>query len=81
MRTIVLCLTLQDIQTDTTQTIDVGVIDLGQEADFGWGHRIIVWQEEFKSEDTTCIKSVSTSIRHEDLVTASLPSYGDCAGP
>jgi hypothetical protein len=51
--------TLQDIQTDATQTINVRVVDLCQETDFGRGHRIIVWKEELESEDTTCSRIVS----------------------
>lgn len=45
-------LTLQDIQADAAQAIDVGVIDLSQESDFGRSHRIIVRKEELESEDT-----------------------------
>ena len=45
--------TLQHIQADATEPVDVGVIDLRQEADFGWGHGIVVWEEEFELEDTT----------------------------
>lgn len=46
-------LTLQDIQADTAKAIDVGVVDLGQEADLGGCHGIIVGKEELKTEDST----------------------------
>lgn len=46
-------LTLQDIQADPAKTIDVGVVDLGEEANLGGSHRIVIGQEEFKSENAT----------------------------
>lgn len=46
-------LTLQHIQTDPSQTVDVRVVDLGQEADLGGSHRIVIGQEEFEPEDAT----------------------------
>jgi hypothetical protein len=38
-------LTLQDIQADTAETIDVGVVYLGQEANLGRSHGVVVGQE------------------------------------
>ena len=35
-------LTLEDVQTDTPQLVDIGMVDLGQEADLGWSHGIVV---------------------------------------
>lgn len=46
-------LTLQDIETDATQAVNVRVIDLGQEADLGGCHRIVVWEEKFQPKDST----------------------------
>lgn len=34
--------TLQDIQTDSAQLVDIGMINLGQETDFGWCHWVVV---------------------------------------
>jgi hypothetical protein len=45
--------TLQDIQADSAETVNVGVVDLGEEADFGRCHGIVVGQEQFQLEDTT----------------------------
>lgn len=53
-------LTLQNIQADTTQAINIRVVDLGQEADFGRGHRVIIRQEELEPEFTTYSQAVST---------------------
>lgn len=55
-------LTLQNIQADTTQSINIRVVDLGQEADFGRGHRVIIWQEEFELEFTPYSQVFSTMI-------------------
>ena len=43
-------LTLENVQADTPQAIDVGVVNLGEEADLGWRHGIIVGQEELQPE-------------------------------
>lgn len=45
--------TLQNVQADTTQLVDVGVEDLGEEADFGRDHRIVIWEEELELEVTS----------------------------
>lgn len=45
--------TLQNVQTDTTEAINVGVIDLGQEADLGRGHGIVVGQEQLEPKYST----------------------------
>lgn len=49
-------LTLQDIQADAAKTVDVGVVDLGQETDLGRGHRVVVGQEQLETKDATCKK-------------------------
>jgi hypothetical protein len=47
--------TLQYVQADSTETVDVGVVDLGKEADL-WGcHGVVVGQEQFELEDSTWI--------------------------
>lgn len=38
-------LTLQNIQADATQLVDVGVVDLGEETNLGGHHGIVVCQE------------------------------------
>jgi hypothetical protein len=47
--------TLQYVQADSTETIDVGVVDLGKEADLGGCHGIVVGQEQFELEDSTWV--------------------------
>jgi hypothetical protein len=44
-------LTLEDIEADATQSVDVWVVDLGQEAHLGRGHGVVVGEEELKLED------------------------------
>lgn len=56
-------LTLQNIQADTTQAINIRVVDPGQEADFGRGHRVIIRQEELEPEFTTYSQAVSALSR------------------
>lgn len=45
------CLTLQHVQADSSESVDVGVVDLCEEADLGWSHWVVVGQEEFQLED------------------------------
>ncbi len=44
-------LTLENVQTNAAQPVDVGVVDFGKEADFGRSHRVVIWQKELKLED------------------------------
>lgn len=47
-------LTLEDIQADAAETVDVGVVDLGQETDLRRGHRIVVGKKQLETKDATC---------------------------
>ena len=47
-------LTLQHIETDASQFIDVGVEDLGKEADLGRCHGVVVREKELKLEHAAC---------------------------
>ena len=49
----------QNIKANSTQLIDIWVIDLGSEKDLWWHHRILIWQEEFTVEKTSFIWSLS----------------------
>ena len=51
-------LTLEDIEADAAQAVDVWVVDLGEEADLGGSHRVVVWQEKLKLEYAAWILSV-----------------------
>jgi hypothetical protein len=52
-------LTLQDVEADAAQPVDVWVVDLGKEADLGWGHGVVVWEEQFELEDAAYMMSAS----------------------
>lgn len=39
-------LTLEDIEANAAQPVDIGVVDLGKEADLGGSHGVVVWQKE-----------------------------------
>jgi hypothetical protein len=45
--------TFQDIEADTAELVNVGVVDLGQEADLGGGHGVLLGQKQFQLKDTT----------------------------
>lgn len=38
-------LTLQHVETDAAQLVDVGVVDFGQESHLGWRHGVVVGEE------------------------------------
>lgn len=42
--------TLQHVQANAAQLVDVGVEDLGQEADLWGDHGVVVGEEEFELE-------------------------------
>lgn len=46
---------LQNIQADTAKLVDVRVVDLGQETNLWWGHRVVIWEEELKVEDAALV--------------------------
>ena len=48
-------LTLKNVEADATQLVDIGVVDLGKEADLGRGHGVVIGEEEFELEDATCV--------------------------
>lgn len=43
-------LVLQNVQADATQLVHIGVVDLGQEADLGGRHRVILREEQLQLE-------------------------------
>lgn len=49
-------LTLEDVQADPTKSVDIGMIDLGQKADLGWHHRVVLRQEQLQLELAACRK-------------------------
>lgn len=44
-------LTLKNVQANPAQLVDIGMVDLGEESDLWWGHRVIVRQEKLKLEN------------------------------
>ena len=48
-----LALTLQDIQAYSAQSVNVGVVDLGQESYFRWSHGVVVGEEQLESKGAT----------------------------
>jgi len=51
-------LVLEDVQTDSTKLVDVGVVDLGSEKHLWWHHWILVRQEKFAVEKTSLVWSL-----------------------
>ena len=52
--------TLQDVQTDPAEFVNVGVVYLGQEADLGRSHGIVIGQEQLELENAAWDKPVSS---------------------
>lgn len=47
-------LTFENVKTNAAESVDIWVIDLGKEADFGWGHGVVVGKEQLELEDAAC---------------------------
>lgn len=65
-------LTLQDVEADTAELVNVGVVDLGQKANLRGRHGVFLGQEQLQLEDTAydaegafSILSVRTSSRQQ----------------
>lgn len=57
-------LTLQHVEADAAEPVNVWVVYLGEEADFGRSHGVVVWEEELELEAAACREcEVSTSAR------------------
>lgn len=54
-------LTLEHVEADSAELVDIRVVDLGEEADLGRRHGVIVGEEELELEYTTCLL-VSTDL-------------------
>ena len=48
-------LVLQDVQADSAELVDVGVVNLGSEEDLWWHHWVLLWQEELAVEETAFV--------------------------
>jgi len=46
---------LEHIQADPAQLVDVWMVDLGEEADLGRDHGVVVRQEELELEDASLV--------------------------
>lgn len=47
-------LTLENVQADTAELVNVGMVDLGEEADLWRCHGIVVWKEQLEIEYAAC---------------------------
>lgn len=56
-------LTLENVEANAAQPVDVGVVDLSQEAHFGRCHGVVVWKKELEFEDTACILLIYILLR------------------
>lgn len=45
--------TFQDVKTDAAKLVDVGVEYLGEEADLGWRHGVVVREKQLQLERAT----------------------------
>ena len=54
-------LVFEDIQTNSSQLVDIRVINLGQESNFWWSHGIVSREKEFQLKDSIFIRRISWS--------------------
>jgi hypothetical protein len=48
-------LVLQDVQADSAELVDVGVVDLRSEEHLWWDHWVLLWQEELAVKETALV--------------------------
>lgn len=46
-------LTFQHVKADAAELVDIWVVDLGEEANLGGRHRVVIGEEEFEVKDTS----------------------------
>ena len=56
-------LTLQHVEADAPQAVDVGVVDLGEEANLGRRHGVVVGKEQLQLEHSACTLVSSPDVR------------------
>jgi hypothetical protein len=71
-------LTLEHVEANAPQSVNVGVVDLGEKADLGRGHGVVVREEQLELEDAAWMMSVP---QERPSLAPDSPSYGDCEGP
>ena len=52
-------LVLEDVETDSAELVDVGVVDLGSEEDLGRNHWVLFGQEQLAVEDAALVGSLA----------------------
>ena len=61
-------LVLQDIEANSAELVNVGVVDLGSEEHLGWNHWVFIRQEEFAVKDATFVRGLGgTSDLDEEM--------------
>ena len=73
--------TLENIQAYTAELVNVGMEDVGKEADLGRSHGVVVGEEELKLEDSAYRPDQYISTCSRSLGRVCAPSYGDWEGP
>ena len=76
-------LTLQHVEADASELVDVRVVDLGEEPDLGGHHWVVICEEELELEDSTCSCDSDQSVYNQRRIqlATSAPSYGEPEGP
>ena len=52
-------LVLQNIETDSSKLVDVGMVDLGSEQNLWWHHWVLIWQEKLAIEDSSFVRGLT----------------------
>lgn len=52
-------LVLQDVEADSPELVNVGVVDLRSEKHLWWNHGVLIWQKELAVEDAALVWSLT----------------------
>ena len=70
-------LVLEDVEADTAELVDVGVVDLRQETGLGRRHGIVVWQKHLERELAILVRGCDGSVNDDVEVTKVVGIGGD----
>lgn len=53
---------LEDVKADSTESVNVGVVDLGQKADLRGAHWVVFGQEQLELEHATLVRALCGAV-------------------
>jgi len=71
-------ITLEHVKTDSTKLVDIGVVNLGEEANLRWSHRVVIWEKQLELENPAFVWRLAGSL-YRDIEIPKIILVRDCA--